>query len=200
MASWPSGKAQVCNTFIAGSNPADAFSKKRTNASFFLYENIVKLWCDGRNDLIESTLSGTYLTKMMDDFHKEGYDVTLVYVFLYSPEVCIERIKERVLKGGHFVPDRDVIRRYYRSKENFWNNYKNEADKWFLVYNSENKFIPIALGMKNQFSIENKDYFYKFMSKFWFVKQRKNLLFNWKSDHFSVHLITYQQSVFFEKK
>ena len=56
--------------------------------------------------------------------------------------------------------------KYYRSKENFWNNYKNSADKWFLVYNSENKFIPIALGMKNQFSIENKEYFYKFIGKF----------------------------------
>ncbi|MCQ2958623.1 MAG: AAA family ATPase [Bacteroidales bacterium] len=120
----------------------------------------------GESVLIESTLAGMYLKKMMESFHKEGYVVTLVYVFLYSPEVCIERIKERVLKGGHYVPDCDVIRRYYRSKENFWNNYKNEADNWYLVYNSENKFIPIALGMRNQFSIENKDYFYKFMSKF----------------------------------
>ncbi|MBO4777167.1 MAG: zeta toxin family protein [Bacteroidales bacterium] len=141
-------------------------SRVSVSAGKIFFKQLEEYKKRGESVLIESTLSGTYLTKMMNDFHKEGYEVTLVYVFLYSPEVCIERIKERVLKGGHFVPNRDVIRRYYRSKENFWNNYKNEADKWFLVYNSENKFIPIALGMKNQFSIENKDYFYKFMSKF----------------------------------
>ncbi|MFQ3578613.1 MAG: AAA family ATPase, partial [Bacteroidales bacterium] len=113
--------------------------------------------------MIESTLSGIYLNKLIPFFHDHGYEVVLVYVFLYSPKVCIERIKERVLKGGHFVPDKDVERRYYRSKENFWNNYKNQADKWFLVYNSENKFLEIALGIKNHFSIKNKEYFYKFV-------------------------------------
>ncbi len=146
-------------------NPED-MSKVSVSAGKIFFQRLEEYKKRGESVLIESTLSGTYLTKMMDDFHKEGYEVTLVYVFLYSPEVCIERIKERVLKGGHFVPDKDVIRRYYRSKENFWNNYKNSADKWFLVYNSENKFISIALGIKNQFSIENKDYFYKFVGKF----------------------------------
>lgn len=116
--------------------------------------------------LIESTLSGIYLNKIIPWFHNEGYEVILVYVFLYSPKVCVERIKERVLKGGHFVPDKDVARRYYRSKENFWTNYKNQADKWFLVYNSENKFLEIALGIKNEFSIKNKEYFDKFVEHF----------------------------------
>ncbi len=146
-------------------NPQD-MSKASISAGKIFFKQLEEYKKRGESVLIESTLSGTYLRKMMDEFHNEGYIVTLVYVFLYSPEVCIERIKERVLKGGHFVPDRDVIRRYYRSKENFWNNYKNEADNWYLIYNSENKFIPIALGMRNQFSIENKDYFYKFVGKF----------------------------------
>ncbi len=146
-------------------NPSD-MSKVSVSAGKIFFNRLEEYKNRHESVLIESTLSGTYLTKMMDDFHNEGYVVTLIYVFLYSPEVCIERIKERVMKGGHYVPDRDVIRRYYRSKENFWNNYKNLADNWYLIYNSENKFIPIALGMRNQFSIENKDYFYKFVGKF----------------------------------
>lgn len=146
-------------------NPDD-MSKASVSAGKVFFKNLREYQKRGESILIESTLSGAYLNKMIPDFHKQGYEVIMVYVFLYSPTVCIERIKERVLKGGHHVPDKDVIRRYYRSKENFWNNYKNLADKWFLVYNSENKFIEIALGIKNQFSIKNKEYFYKFVEQF----------------------------------
>lgn len=33
----------------------------------------------------------------------KGYVVTIVYLFVSSPDVSIERIKIRVLNGGHFV-------------------------------------------------------------------------------------------------
>jgi predicted ABC-type ATPase len=146
-------------------NPED-MGKASVSAGKVFFTQLKEYKKKGLSILIESTLSGSYLNKMIPEFHKDGYEVILVYVFLYSPNVCIERIKERVLKGGNHVPDKDVVRRYYRSKENFWLNYKNLADKWFLVYNSENKFIEIALGIKNQFYIKNKDYFYKFVEQF----------------------------------
>jgi predicted ABC-type ATPase len=146
-------------------NPEDMSSVKVLAGREF-FKKIEQYRLERQSLMIESTLSGVYLNKLISGFKKDGYEIILVYVFLYSPKVCIERIKERVLKGGHFVPDKDVVRRYYRSKENFWNNYKNLADKWFLVYNSENKFLEIALGIKNQFSIKNKEYFYKFVEHF----------------------------------
>ena len=146
-------------------NPEDMSSVKVLAGREF-FKKLDKYRQDQQSLIIESTLSGVYLNKLISGFKNDGYEIILVYVSLYSPKVCIERIKERVLKGGHFVPDKDVVRRYYRSKENFWNNYKNLADKWFLVYNSENKFLEIALGIKNQFSIKNKEYFYKFVEHF----------------------------------
>jgi predicted ABC-type ATPase len=146
-------------------NPED-MSSVRVLAGREFFRKLDNYRVEKQSLIIESTLSGVYLNKLISGFKNDGYEIILVYVFLYSPKVCIERIKERVLKGGHFVPDKDVVRRYYRSKENFWNNYKNLADKWFLVYNSENKFLEIALGIKNQFSIKNKEYFYKFVEHF----------------------------------
>jgi len=146
-------------------NPDD-MAAASVSAGKVFFRKLQEYKKNGESVLIESTLSGSYLKKMMSSFHNDGYEVIMVFVFLYSPTVCIERIKERVLKGGHHVPDEDVKRRYFRSKENFWNNYKNNADKWYLVYNSENKFIEIALGIKNQFYIKNKDYFYKFVEQF----------------------------------
>lgn len=116
--------------------------------------------------MIESTMSGVYMTKLIDMFRSDGYEIVIVYVFLYSPNVCIERIKERVLKGGHHVPDADVTRRYYRSKKNFWTNFRYLADKWYLVYNSEQNFIELALGVGEKYQIKNKEYFYKFTEHF----------------------------------
>lgn len=146
-------------------DPED-MSRASLSAGRVFFKKLEEYKKQQKSFLIESTLSGIYLNKLIPGFQKDGYEIILVYVFLYSPRVCVERIKERVLKGGHHVPDQDVIRRYFRSKENFWTNYKNMADKWFLVYNSENKFMEIALGIKNQYEIKNKEYFYKFVEQF----------------------------------
>jgi predicted ABC-type ATPase len=47
-----------------------------------------------------------------------GYETHLVFVGLGSPDQCISRIRNRVSRGGHFVPDADVRRRYARSVAN----------------------------------------------------------------------------------
>jgi predicted ABC-type ATPase len=36
-------------------------------------------------------------------------------VILDSPQHCVERVKIRVLKGGHSVPERKIVERYSRS-------------------------------------------------------------------------------------
>jgi len=42
----------------------------------------------------------------------------VVYICLDNPEQSIQRIHERVAQGGHYVPDKDVRRRYARSLSN----------------------------------------------------------------------------------
>lgn len=116
------------------------------------------------NILIESTLSGKYPKKLIPSFKKQTYKITIIYVFLNNPGICIERIKERVLKGGISIPDQDVIRRYYRSIENFWNDYKNRADSWYLFDNSEDSFQEFAIGKGEKYFIKNKEYFDKFIA------------------------------------
>jgi predicted ABC-type ATPase len=116
-----------------------------------------------QNFIIESTLSGRTLLKWIDKIKNNGYYLTIIYFYLESPETCIERIKERTLKGGHFVPDDDVIRRFHRSKSNFWHLYRELADKWHLIFNSEQKFSELAFGINGNYSISNKKLFKKFI-------------------------------------
>ena len=117
----------------------------------------------GQSFVLESTLSGKYLEKLIPTVKAAGYDVELIYIFLENPQVCIERIKERVLNGGHHVPDNDVIRRYYRSKNNFWHIYKKIVNQWFLVYNSDLRFKEFCLGIKDEYDVNDTDVFAQFI-------------------------------------
>ncbi|MCJ8330067.1 MAG: zeta toxin family protein [Lentisphaeria bacterium] len=112
--------------------------------------------------IIESTLSGKYLKRLVLEVADKGYSVELIYIFLESPLVCIERIKERILHGRHFVPDNDVIRRFYRSKNNFWNVYRHLSDKWLLIYNSELSFKEFCIGSRDKYLLNDAELFSKF--------------------------------------
>jgi predicted ABC-type ATPase len=68
--------------------------------------------------LVETTLSGNTYMRMMKRAVMLGYKIRLIYVGTESVEINIQRIQERVLKGGHDVPTEDQRRRYPRSFAN----------------------------------------------------------------------------------
>ena len=105
---------------------------------------------ENKSLLIESTLSGRYLQKFIENAKEKSYQITIIFQFAESPEILIERIAERVKKGGHFVPDEDVRRRFIRGKNNFWKIYKDLADRWFMYYNMKDNFQMTAMGEKDK--------------------------------------------------
>jgi predicted ABC-type ATPase len=100
----------------------------------------------GESFAIETTLSGRSLYNTLLQAKEVGYTISMVFVFLDSPEACLNRVRTRVLKGGHNVPDADVRRRFFRSKWNFCTTYRHTANTWFLFYNSFNTFEQVAFG------------------------------------------------------
>jgi predicted ABC-type ATPase len=56
-------------------------SKASVSAGKVFFKNLREYQKRGESILIESTLSGAYLNKMIPDFHKQGYEVIMVYVF-----------------------------------------------------------------------------------------------------------------------
>ena len=113
----------------------------------------------GRSVAVESTLSGSYLLRMIEKIRKHSYKVSIIYVFVDNPRISINRIKARVDAGGHHVPDEDVIRRFYRSKNNFWKLYKNVADEWTLFYNGIERPVLVAGGSKSEYELMDKALF-----------------------------------------
>jgi predicted ABC-type ATPase len=67
---------------------------------------------------IETTLAGSGVLTLMKQAKAQGFDIRLIYVAVDGPERNIQRVRERVAAGGHFVPPEDVRRRYERSLAN----------------------------------------------------------------------------------
>ena len=61
-----------------------------------------------------------------------GYEIIIYYLKLPSVDIAIERVKMRVKKGGHNVPEKDIRRRFERSWINFQKIYKSLADSWII--------------------------------------------------------------------
>jgi predicted ABC-type ATPase len=67
---------------------------------------------------VETTLSGKNYLRMMLDARNRGFEIMLVYIGTEDVAINLARIRNRVLAGGHDVPEADVRRRYRRSFEN----------------------------------------------------------------------------------
>ena len=52
----------------------------------------------------ESTLSGRYLFKFILSLKEKGYQIRIMFIFVDSPDILIERIAERVKKAGILFP------------------------------------------------------------------------------------------------
>lgn len=135
----------------------------KVKAGKIFFNKIDELMNANENFIIESTLSGRSLLRWIKKIKSNSYSIRLLYIFIESPDLCIARIKERVLKGGHFVSNDEVVRRFYRGKNNFWNIYKEMVDEWYLIYNSQQEFIEFAFCRKGNYVINDEELFQEFM-------------------------------------
>ena len=92
----------------------------------------------------ETTLSGKTYESLFRKLKKQGYAVHLFFLWIPNVNLALERIKERVTKGGHNVLASDVHRRFTRSIYNFFCIYGSLVDSWSLFDNSNIKPHLIA--------------------------------------------------------
>ena len=76
---------------------------------------------------------------------------------------CINRIKIRVLKDKHDVPEEDVKRCFYRSKFNFWHKYKDLVEDWMLFYNGISRYVLAVKKKKEGINILDEDLYKMFI-------------------------------------
>ena len=70
----------------------------------------------GRKDFaIETTLAGKNHFRLATTLKNSGWCIGSIYIGVEGEDICVSRVLERELKGGHSVPLKDVVRRYKRS-------------------------------------------------------------------------------------
>lgn len=112
-------------------------------AGRILFRRMENLSTRGLTFAFESTLSGHGHLERIRRLRAKGYRVVIYYLKLPSPELAIERVKNRVREGGHDIPEKDLRRRFDRSWQNFIRLYRPLADKWIVFDNSGD--APIVL-------------------------------------------------------
>jgi len=66
----------------------------------------------------ETTLGGQTMAGLLQRALAGGIEVRVWYVALKSPELHIARVRARVARGGHDIPDDKIRERYDRSRSN----------------------------------------------------------------------------------
>jgi predicted ABC-type ATPase len=90
----------------------------------------------GGSFALESTLSGKTYVKLLREAKERGYRLVLHYIVIGSATQAVERVRLRVLTGGHHVPEDDIRRRFERSVRHFLEDYLPLADEWGLWDNA----------------------------------------------------------------
>ena len=95
---------------------------------------------------VETVLSTAKYCRLVEMAKALGFRIRLIYVLLDNPKRNIERVRIRVKKGGHAVPEDKIVERYFRSLGQMpW--FLQQADQAWLFDNSGAQ--PRLIGKKD---------------------------------------------------
>lgn len=130
-----------CRNFINPDLLARACSPFDPNAGVLrvgrtVLERIAE-FTNARTDFaFETTLSGRADVPLLRRVKKAGFRLHLLYLWIPSPELALLRIRYRVQRGGHNVPEPDVRRRFGRTLRNLFTLYRPLPDTLHFFDNS----------------------------------------------------------------
>jgi predicted ABC-type ATPase len=117
-------------------------------ASRIMYRRIRELIEVRQNFAMETTLASRSIARLIENAQEKGYRVTLLYFWLNTPDLAVERVKNRVEAGGHDVSETTVRRRYRAGILNLFDLYMPICDFWMITDNSLSPMEVIAKGSK----------------------------------------------------
>jgi predicted ABC-type ATPase len=118
-------------------------------AARIMLERIDLMIAEQKDFAIETTLSSKSYIKLVDDAKARGYSITLIFFWLKDVELAQLRVKNRVLHGGHNIPETVIERRYHRGIYNLINHFIHLCDVWAVFDNSFLQPKMVAKGIKD---------------------------------------------------
>lgn len=144
-----------CNEFVNADEIARGLSpfqpdKVAIEAGRIMLKRIHALISQKEDFAFETTLSTRSYRNFVKEAQLNGYFVTLVYFWLNSVDLAIERVRKRVIAGGHNIPEGTIRRRYGSGIKNLSKIYIPICDYWLIFDNSQHPTVMIAEGFKNK--------------------------------------------------
>ena len=119
-------------------------------AGRIMLERLRALARQGVDFAFETTLASRSFAPWLRERQQQGYGVHLIYLWLPTPELAIERVARRVRAGGHNVAEVIIRRRYERGRVNFGALYTPLADTWEAYDNSGFEPYLVAFGGRDE--------------------------------------------------
>ncbi len=137
----------------AGLSPFDP-ALAEFEAGRIMVRRLKQLTTERKDFSFETTLSSYGYMAMLEEMRAVGYRIRLDFLWIRDLETSRLRVRSRVVKGGHNIPDDVQQRRFgkgirllmehYRPLLHFWRLYDNTGDRPQLVAEEEDGELRIA--------------------------------------------------------
>lgn len=156
-----------CKEFVNADEIARGLSpfypeKAAISSGKIMPERINWLLRENHTFAFETTIATKGFEKLILQAKKKNYSTQILFFWIQNVELAIERVRIRVLEGGHNVEPDVIRRRYSKGIINLFKIYLPIVDGALLLDNSEGKHKLIAQQTINQkLTIFDKDKFNK---------------------------------------
>jgi predicted ABC-type ATPase len=154
-----------CREFVNADEIAKGLSpfqpeKVSFEAGRIMLNRINLLLSENENFAFETTLSSRSYKNKVIEAKEKGYRTTLLFFWLQNIELAIERVRTRVLEGGHNIEQEVIERRYIKGIKYLFDIYLPIVDGALIFDNSEGKHELIAdKQIDGIINIKNKEKF-----------------------------------------
>jgi predicted ABC-type ATPase len=113
-------------------------------AGRLMIERMRALVRSGESFAFETTRAGRGYAGWLRDCKARGWRITLLFLWLPTPQAAVDRVARRVLQGGHEIPTEVVIRRWKAGIANMRDSYLPLADAAAIYDNFDAGRVLIA--------------------------------------------------------
>lgn len=153
------GKTTAARTLLPAWLPVDAFlnadeiarkiSPENVDAAALaagrtMLERMRNFVRQGASFAFETTCAARTYTKFLQDCRRAGWKISLIYLWVPSPEYSVARVAKRVRQGGHSIPTEVIHRRYRVGLWNMRHLYLPLADDAMIYDNRDNALQLVA--------------------------------------------------------
>jgi predicted ABC-type ATPase len=101
----------------------------------------------------ETTLSGRAYAPLLKTWRAAGYRIRLDFLWIPDLDITRQRVRQRVTKGGHNIPDAVQQRRFHLGIRHLAGRYRPLVDEWRLYDNTGQRPHLVARERDGEFEV-----------------------------------------------